>query len=385
MAESSDGQEKTEDPTAKRMGKAREDGQIASSKELFVFTTLFMGVLLYLVVLHAAPELLMEWRGFFNFEQGMDLNSEMTRLSWRAFLFIVVNGMIFSLPIVLMVLATQSAMDGQLNFSVKAAAFKGSRIDPLKGLKRMFSTKALVEMGKALLKVGLLTAGAMLSLWLQLPALVEAQAAALLDGMARIHVVFISLMVVLLIILSGIAVIDVIWQRHQHTEQLRMTRQEVKDENKQTEGSPEVKARIRRMQYKVAERAMRQKEAIERVGEATAIITNPTHFAVALKYEVGSTGAPIILAKGRGILAQTIVEKGLAANVTVFQSAPLARALFFVGELGEEIPKPLFNAVAAVLVFIFRLSNGETPEEPDVDVPADLLFDEDGNPIHAKD
>ena len=138
-----------------------------------------------------------------------------------------------------------------------------------------------------------------------------------------------------------------------------MTLQEVKDESKETEGNPEVKAKIRRMQMTVAARAVKQREALADVPDATAIITNPTHFAVALKYEVGSPGAPRIMAMGRGLMAAEIIERGTDAGITIFRNPLLARALFFAGEIGDEIPEQLFSAVAAVLAFIYRLNMGK--------------------------
>ena len=138
-----------------------------------------------------------------------------------------------------------------------------------------------------------------------------------------------------------------------------MSRQDLKDEFKQTEGSPEVKAKIRRMQSETATRSARQREALDDVANATAVITNPTHFAVALKYEVGDQAAPVILAMGRGIIAQQIIERADSAQVSVFRSPILARALYFTGEIGEEISQSLYNAVAVVLAYLYRLEKGK--------------------------
>lgn len=381
--ENSDGQEKTEDPTQKRIEKAREDGQIASSKELFVFTTLATGLLLYLAILMVAPQLLMEWRGFFNYGDPAFLIDDVYRLLGRAFWFIIINGTLFAIPLLLIVLATQAGMDGSINFAPGALAFKGSRINPLAGLKRMVSLKALVEMIKAVLKVTFLIGAAVLVLYMQLPKLIEAQSTHLTGALDRVHEVFLLLIAIFLLVLAGIAILDVLWQSYQHKQQLRMTRQELKDEHKQTEGSPEVKAKIRRMQMAVVSRAARQREALEEVPNATAIITNPTHFAVALKYEVGSGGAPIILAMGRGIMAEQIISRGEEAGVTVFRNPLLARALFFAGELGEEIPEQLYTAVAAVLAFIYRLAREDNVDAPEIELPDDMLFDEHGARMDA--
>ena len=381
MAESDGGQDKTEEPTAKKLEKAAEDGQIASSKELFVFTTLAMGFVLYYAILFILPRLLIEWRSFFQFGDAEFLIDEMIRQSSVAFSFIFINSTLFAIPLFLVVIATQAAMSGKINFAPGAMKFKGSKINPLAGLKRMFSKKSLVELFKAIFKVVLLLGFGAYVLYLGLPRLINSESATLWNAMTRMHDAFFALMVTFLLILAALALVDVLWQNHQHNEQLKMTLQEVKDESKETEGNPEVKAKIRRMQMTIAARAVKQREALADVPDATAIITNPTHFAVALKYEVGSPGAPRILAMGRGLMAAEIIERGTGAGITIFRNPLLARALFFAGEIGDEIPEKLFSAVAAVLAFIYRLNNGEELDPPDLDVPDDMQFDENGRPI----
>ena len=160
-----------------------------------------------------------------------------------------------------------------------------------------------------------------------------------------------------------------------------MSRQELKDEHKQTEGSPEVRAKIRRMQMETSQNATKQREALDEVHTATAIITNPTQFAVALRYMVGESGAPKVIAMGRGKMAEKIISKGEEAKVTVFSSPLLARALYFTSEIGQEISDKLYNAVAVALAYIYRIDNGEYIEEPNIDVPPDLQLNEHGQPI----
>ena len=377
MAEES-AQEKTEAPTPKRLEKALEDGQVLTSKELFVFSTLFTGFLMYFLILTFSDRILGEFKGFFSFDLS-DFPGELLRMSSGAVSFILVYGVLFALPIFFVVLFTQGVLSGGINVSVKAMSFKGSRINPLEGLKRMFSTKALVELAKAVLKVSLLlgTAGLVISLYM--PQLTTSSNANLLNGLSRAGDVFIALMVTLLIGLVVIAFLDVLWQRYQHIEKLKMSLQDVKDENKQTEGSPEVKAKIRRMQMQTAARGAEQRAALSNVAEATAVITNPTHFAVALKYDVGSPDAPKILAMGRGHMAAQIIERANSAKVAIFQNPLLARALYFSGEIGGEIPERLYQAVAVVLAYIYRVDKGEDLERPEVELPEDLKFNEHGN------
>ena len=163
-----------------------------------------------------------------------------------------------------------------------------------------------------------------------------------------------------------------------------MTKQEVKDEYKQTEGSPEVRAKIRRLQMESATKSAKQQEALQNMDKATAIITNPTHFAIALKYEVGQIGAPEIIAMGKGILAKRIIELGSEKNITSFRSPMLARALYFTGEIGEEISEKLYNAVAIALAYVYKLDRGEDISRPEIDVPEDLRFNEHGQSLTEK-
>ena len=377
MASESGSQEKTEDPTPKRIEKALEEGQVLSSKELFVFATLFAGLFVYFAAVNVSGFLLGKWSGFFRFDLG-EFNGELTRLSYEALIYVMLLGLCVGVPMLIVVLFTQGVLAGRINFSPKAMNFKGSRIDPLQGLKRMVSTKALVELLKSIAKVVFLVGVTYLAITVSISSLLTSSEADLLKGLERVHSIFIALFIAMLIVLAIIALLDVLWQRYQYIQQLRMSRQDVKDEQKQTEGSPEVKAKIRRMQMTTAARAAQQRKALDDVPSATAVITNPTHFAVALKYEVGARGAPIILAMGRGKMAADIIEIAQNGSVPIFQSPLLARALFFTGDIGAEIHEELFSAVAAVLAFILRAANGEKLDTPDIEVPEDLQFSETG-------
>ena len=161
-----------------------------------------------------------------------------------------------------------------------------------------------------------------------------------------------------------------------------MTIKEVKDEHKDTDGSPEVKQRIRKLQNEISNRAATQTAALENVKDASAIITNPTHFAVAIKYEVGESGAPVILAMGRGMIAEKIIKLAGDNNITVFQSPLLARALYFTGEIGKEISENLYSAVASVLAYIFKIERGEETDYPNFEIPDEMAFDEYGKKLN---
>ena len=385
MAEQSqDGQEKTEEPSQRKLQKAREDGQVLSSKEMFVFTTLFAGLVIMVILPMFIQPVITRWSRMFHFERPNDLNKLIVEKFFEMLELIILSGIIIGVPIMIVIIATQAAVGG-LNFAPKAMNFKGSRISPLAGLKRIFSVKGLVELVKSLLKVFLLFGVSGVVLYAHLPSLIQLTEQNLNSALASGLDMFPSLLGAMLVILAVIAAIDYFWQRHVHIKQLRMSKQEIKDEYKQTEGSPEVKAKIRRMQMETAQNAGRQQAALEDVPQATAIITNPTHFAVALKYEVGSSEAPKILAMGRGHMAQKIIETGKDSRVTVFRSPLLARALFFTGEIGAEISEQLYQAVAVVLAYLYRLDKGEMLEEPDVDLPGDMQFNETGQKLGAED
>ena len=376
-----DGQEKTEDPSQKRLDKAKEDGEVLSSKELQVFMTMSMGVALIYALYVFLPPRMGHWIAFFEFGDLNQLNSYiMSRIGDAMAIFIVISAIV-GLPIMLTVLATQGALSGGINFAVKSMHFKGNRINPLSGFKRMFSINGLMELAKAVAKVLLLTSAFATVIWLILPVLLNLLSTNLNSALSES---FSALMLALgasLIVLAIIAGIDLAYAIHKHTKKLKMSPQELKDEHKQSEGSPEVKSRIRRLQMEASRRASEQGAAVEQAGEATAIITNPTHFAVALKYVPGEMKAPVILAMGRGKIAERIIAKGEESNVTVFRSPLLARALYFTSEIGQEINDGVYTAVAAVLAYVFRLDRGETPPEPMFEIPNELQFDEFGKAL----
>ena len=375
--ENQDGQEKTEEPSQRKIDKHKEDGKVLSSKEMFVFTGIAGALLLMYAFSFAFKPLLFEWGNLFVFTGNDKLDDLPTTKSLDALFFIIKISLYVGVPMLVVVLATQFAVGG-INFAPKALSFKSNRINPLSGLKRMFSLKSLVELGKALLKVGLLFASAIGVIYYLLPQILRITDGNLKTGLELTQSSFPLLIGALLICLLVIAAIDYFYQRYEHIKSLRMTKQEVKDEYKQTEGSPEVRAKIRRLQMESATKSAKQQEALENMGEATAIITNPTHFAVALKYEVGQLGAPKIIAMGKGLIAKRIIDIGTEKNITSFRSPLLARALFFTGEIGEEISEKLYNAVAVALAYVYKLDRGEDIETPDIDVPEDLRFNENG-------
>ena len=326
--------------------------------------------------------LLSYWAMFFDWSDIVNDKKSILDILYYALRFIVTIIFFISIPIFLVVVLTQIAVGG-INFAPKALQFKGKKINPIEGLKRMFSQKALAELVKAILKVLLLFGLTAVVVYERLDDMIQ-----LTEELSQAVVVmgqsFPQLLFVLLVGLAIIAAIDYFWQRHIFIQGLRMTKQEIKDEFKQTEGSPEVKAKIRRKQMEASANAAKQASALNDVKDATAVITNPTHFAVALKYEVGSKGAPTILALGKGAMAKAIMERAEQANITLFRSPLLARALFFTGEIGQEISDKLYTAVAVALAYIYKIDRGEFASEPEIIVPEDMQFNEYGELLEGK-
>lgn len=378
--ESQDGQEKTEDPSQRKLEKSAEDGKVLSSKEMFVFTSMFAAFLLMFVTPLFAQKALSYWSRMFHFTRPNDLITMAFERFHDLIFSIIITGLFVGVPMMIIVISTQIVVGG-LNFAPKAFNFKGNRLNPLQGFKRMFGTKGLMELTKSVLKVVLLFAIAAVVIYARLPSVLQLPSRDLGTATISSLLNFPFLLGMLLIILAIIAMIDYFWQRHTHIQSLRMTKQEVKDEYKQTEGSPEVKAKIRRMQMETAANAGRQQAALDNVSDATAVITNPTHFAVALKYEVGSSEAPRILAMGRGNMAHQIIDRAKGADVTIFRSPLLARALYYTGEIGAEIAEQLYQAVAVVLAYLYRVDKGEALAEPEVEIPGDMRFTENGQPL----
>ena len=378
MAEQSeDGQEKTEEPTTKKLEKAAEEGQVFTSKEMFVFTGIIGMFCLVYILPYYSQMLISYWSMFFDWSDIVnDKKSILDILSYALYLFIVVI-IFISIPMFLIVLLTQIAVGG-INFAPKAIQFKGKKINPVEGFKRMFSQKSLAELVKAILKVLLLFGLTALVIYDRLDDMIQLTERELSQAIIVMGQSFPKLLFILLVGLAIIAAIDYFWQRHIFMQGLRMTKQEIKDEFKQTEGSPEVKAKIRRKQMEASANTAKHAAALEDVQNATAVITNPTHFAVALKYEVGSKGAPTILALGKGPMAKNIIERAESAKITLFRSPLLARALFFTGEIGQEISDKLYTAVAVALAYIYKIDRGEFASEPEIIIPEDMQYNEQG-------
>jgi len=378
MAESESGQDKTEEPTEKRRREARQKGQLPRSRELNTLAVLMAGAGALLVYgAHLAEVLMGVMRNSFEMSRETAMRSE----SMLLLLGTAARGAAEGLwPILLVLLCAAVigpiALGGWL-FSGEALAPKFSRMNPLEGIKRMFSAKSVLELFKALIKFVVVLAVAVLVLRSDKEALL-----ALLHQPLRTAIVE-SVKVVgwsafwMASSLLLIAAVDVPYQLWDNRQKLLMTKQEVRDEYKDSEGKPEVKAKVRRLQ-----REMAQRRTMQAVPEADVVITNPTHFAVALKYDAAAGGAPRLLAKGNDFLALKIREVAQEHKVMVLESPALARAVYYSTELDQEIPAGLYLAVAQVLAYVyqlkqFRAGKGKRPGPmPEVPIPPDLRRDE---------
>ena len=354
MADEESFQEKTEEPTPKRLEDARLDGNVPRSVDLGSAMILLTGVL----ALYFLGSLM--WRqmsevGYFLFSNAVsfDLGTHnLHKYTEIAAFFLLKVIAPFCGLLMLVGILTAISQSGP-NFTMKPLQPKASKMNPLKGLKRIFaSSKALVELVKSILKV---LAVALLSIWTIKG--MFADYILLLDqevgqffSYLMLQIFKLSLRIALLLL--AIAILDLLWQRYKHTKDLRMSRQEVKDERKQQEGDPQIKSRIRSIQIEVARKRMMQE-----VTEADVVVTNPTALAVALKYDPEAMVAPRVVAKGARLVAEKIKEIARANDIPIVEDKPLAQILYKTIEVGMEIPAKLYKVVAEVLAFVYRLKN----------------------------
>lgn len=377
MAESESGADKSEQPTSKRLEEARKKGQIARSKELNTLVVTLGGAGGLLVFgAGMADALLGIMRGNFELSREVLLDERYMAL------YLLATGKLalellapLIMALLVIALAGPVSLGGWL-FSSEALQPKFSRMNPLSGLKRMFSVQALVELGKAVGKFLVVLTVAVVVLMANQDDLLSIGHEPLPQAIAHSAQIvgWCSLWMACSLIL--IAAIDVPFQLWDHKQKLMMTKQEVRDEFKDTEGKPEVKSRIRQLQYEMAQRRM-----LQEVPQADVVITNPTHFAVALKYDADKGGAPRLVAKGGDFLALKIREIAQEHRVELLESPALARAVFYSTELDQEIPAGLYLAVAQVLAYVyqlkqFRAGKGKRPGPlPDLPIPPDLQRD----------
>ncbi len=373
MAEGSD-QEKTEAPSPQRLEKSREDGQVVQSRELSTFVILMVGgSALWMMASGLGQTLSHIVKSALQFNPGIARDSAhvMAQLSNQFFEAAFALAPFLGI-MVLATLASPLMLSGWL-FSTKALEPKFNRMNPISGIKRMFSSQGLIELVKALGKVGLLGGVAAWLIWTNLDGIFSLS----LESPSRAIQHMGDLIGKIFLIVSGtmilIVAIDLPYQIWSHHNKLKMTKEELRQEAKESEGDPHLKAHIRAQQREVARRRM-----MSEIPTADVVITNPTHYAVALKYSEGKMRAPRVVAKGADAVAARIRELAAEHKVPLLEAPPLARALFRHTELGDEIPATLYAAVAEVLAYVFQLRHfqqvgGAYPNAPTtLPVPPEL-------------
>lgn len=373
MSEESD-LEKSEAASPRRLEKAREEGQIARSRELGTFMMLAAGVG---AIWMAGGSLYQGLSGVLH--NGLAFDQRVVS-DPGVMVELAVNGfghaLLTTLPIfgVLVVVAVlSSVLLGGIVISGKPLQPNFSKLSLFSGLKRMFSSQTVVELIKALAKALLVGGVAVWVIWRyhddMLSLMHVAPSAALVKALSLVAMCTAFIVASLLIIVM----LDVPWQIWSHLKKLRMSKEDVRQEHKESEGDPHVKARIRQQQRQAARRRM-----MSEVPKADVVVTNPTHYAVALRYDESANGAPRVIAKGTGLIAAKIRELAAENRIPTLEAPPLARALHQHVELGQEIPSELYTAVAEVLAWVFQLRSwrsgwGAEPTAPTrLPVPADL-------------
>lgn len=372
MAEDSD-LEKTEAATGRRIQRAREDGKVVQSKELAIFIQLMAAVAgLMLMGSYIMEKLISIMRHGFTLDRATIFDST---LMMSRFMHDTSDALIAFLPLMLLFVLAAFAgplLMGGWNFTWKPLTPDLTKFNPIAGMKRMVSLNGLMELMKASVKAALIGGIGAAVIWRYKDELFALAGESLGAGMAHMSDLLFSTAFFMIGSLILLVLADVPFQLWHYAKDLRMTKEEVKQEAKETEGDPQIKARIRS-----AQRAAARKRMMAAVPKADVIVTNPTHYAVALKYEEGQMAAPQIVAKGMGLLAERIMELGREHAVPVLQAPPLARALYRHAEVGDTVPERLYTAVAEVLAYVYQLRNPEyavkRPIKPEhLPVPLDM-------------
>ncbi len=364
MAEDSD-LEKTESASPRRLEQAREEGQVPHSRELATFISLIVGVTaLYVLGRWGGHRMMQMVKSGLSFERSQAFE---TFCKVPAPAEIYTNGLLTVTPLFLALIVAALFVPflmGGWVFSVKALRFDLTRLDPLQGLGRMFSTQGLAEMVKASMKAALVGSVGVWVVWRErdhLFALMLQPLEASMDDFASL-----VLLATLLIVasLALIAAIDVPYQLWEYHRKLRMSKEDVRKEMKEQEGDPQIKARIR-----AAQREMSRRRMMTQVPTADVVVTNPTHYSVALKYDPERSGAPVVVAKGMNLIAHNIRDLAREHGVPILEAPPLARALYAHCELEQQIPAQLYTVVAEVMAWVFQLNHwiaegGLPPDEP---------------------
>jgi len=365
-------QERTEQPTQKRLEEARRHGQLPRSRDLTsAAVVLIAGLGLRFTGAHMGAQLyeLMRSGLALSRVQVLDENLMVPALAGTVAKALVTCAPVLGLTVLAALLAPLAL--GGWNLSFEALAPDFTRLSPVGGLQRIFSLRSVVELAKAFAKFAVVATVAVIFLWKNSSELMTLASEPARVGIAHAASLSGSALLTLAAALAVIGGADVPWQLWQHNQRMRMSRQELRDEHKESEGAPEIKGRVRKAQQELARRRMMQE-----VPKADVVVVNPTHFAVALRYDEKRMRAPIVVAKGADEVAQRIREVASEHRVPVFEAPPLARALFRSVQIGGEIPTALYVAVAQVLTYVYQLRTARRegaplPQPPSIDPKLD--------------
>lgn len=376
MAEESD-QEKTEEPTAKRLEDARKKGQIARSKELGTTGVLVASAAAMLMFGDTLGKKLLEvMSSQFSLDRDDAFDPTKMFTVFGDVIMHIAAPLVGIFALILVAAFVSNSLLGGINFSWEAMAPKLSKMSPLKGFKRMFGPQAAVELIKSILKVAVVASVAILLintflldiLYLSL----EDLPGNTYDASELLAWIFLGLCCSTIVI----SIVDVPFQKWNHNKQLKMTKQEIKDEYKSTEGNPEIKGRIRQTQREISQRRM-----MAEVPTADVVVTNPTHYSVAIKYDTEKSNAPFVVAKGADLIAMHIRKIAKEREVPMIETPMLTRSIYYTTDINQEIPEQLFVAVAQVLAYVYQLDmyeqgKGSKPQPIDQnpDIPPELRY-----------
>jgi flagellar biosynthetic protein FlhB len=354
---SEDKDAKTEQPTGKRLGKAREEGNVPMSQEVKSFAMLLAGLIVVgTLAPWVAKELAVQLRPFLERPETMKVDMDSLRNLFAQVIWHV--AILLAFPMFIFAGAAVAATVGQVGFTVSAGKLKFnlSAINPIAGFKQLFSLSSLVEAGKGLVKIFVIGG----AVWmLIIPSLHHPDQIIDQDirvTMKQIHWLIVMILMVVVLIMAVLASGDLFYQRWSYIEKLKMTKQEVKDEHKEAEGDPKIKGRIRALRLE-----RHRKRMMANVPKATVVVTNPTHYAVALRYDMEEMAAPVLVAKGVDYLAKRIRQIAEIHEVPILENPPLARALYAAVEVDQEIPEEHYKAVAEVIGYVMRLKGKFKP------------------------
>ncbi|MTH97638.1 flagellar biosynthesis protein FlhB [Roseibium sp. RKSG952] len=350
MADDTDDSEKTEDPTHKRLREAHEKGDVAKSQEVSTWFTLAGATIMIAFFAPTVVSLLgSELKGYLEHAHHIPTDGTALGHLWRNTGFMVALIVAVPLLVVVLMAVAGNLVQHQMLFTTETIKPKLSKISPVSGFKRLFSSQSLMNFAKGMLKLVIVGALMVAVLW---PHRDEAEIMIFADTtivLEEARVLILQLLAAVLAAMTVIAGADFLYQRHTWFQKQKMTLREVKEEYKQTEGDPLIKGKIRQLRMERARKRM-----MAAVPEATVVVTNPTHYAVALKYE-DAMGAPLCLAKGVDAVALKIREVAKEADIPVVENPPLARALYANVEIEQEIPEEHYKAVAEVIGFVFKM------------------------------